>query len=462
MPLNLPNFRPLSASEAGGFGGFDLNAAIKSGLGNYKLYQQAKNEPAKLREALIAAQLQNQINQPKANHAEEITMADLQNTRSGTGLNQANINRIAQDIMQKREATQRQNNLINLIRGGQPNATQPNGSGHPGHMTPHGYEGSLTGASVDDFYANTGPDRQAEQEAVDRIDRANNGGNMESSIPSIRPTLAQNLNQGLQNTQGNQSQIPGNTELDRMNYVYDNYPSARKDLKDMGFVREKTKELPHEKMERQINTANIKEQTKINIIRAQQISELAKDLTLAGIDTNGIHEILTGQDSLGTGITKTLIGKLGWGSEKLGAFNERALRLQAQMARALSSRGGVGAANIVASGKPSTWKSTSENIGITDAYADHIKNEFDLLNQEYKSLTGKSLPYTLPEYVQNIGKKVDDNIFKPKTVFNSADEYHSYMKSLPPNQQNIVIEALKEKSKPRKYQNIEIKVLGEK
>ena len=165
---------------------------------------------------------------------------------------------------------------------------------------------------------------------------------------------------------------------------------------------------------------------------------------------------------MGTGITKTLIGKLGWGSEKLGAFNERALRLQAQMARALSSRGGVGAANIVASGKPSTWKSTSENIGITDAYADHIKNEFDLLNQEYKSLTGKSLPYTLPEYVQNIGKKVDDNIFKPKTVFNSADEYHSYMKSLPPNQQNIVIEALKEKSKPRKYQNIEIKVLGEK
>ncbi len=206
-------------------------------------------------------------------------------------------------------------------------------------------------------------------------------------------------------------------------------------------------EMPQEKMEREISTSNIKEQGKLDVKRAQQLRETAKDLELAGLDINGIHDILTGPDSLGTGITKTLLGKLGLGSQKLGEFNERALRLQAQMTKALSSRGGVGAANIVASGKPSSWKSTSENLGLTSAYADRIKNEFELLNQEYKGITGKDLPYTLPEYVHNIGNKMNNNSFKPKTVFNSENEYHDYMKSLKPEQQKMVIKAIRESSR---------------
>lgn len=202
-------------------------------------------------------------------------------------------------------------------------------------------------------------------------------------------------------------------------------------------------ELPTEKMQREVSTANIKEQNKSDIKRANLLKDTARDLELAGLDINGIHDILTGTDSLGTGITKTLLGKFGWGTEKLGEFNERTLRLQAQMTKALSSRGGVGAANIVASGKPSTWKSTSENLGITKAYAERIKNEFNLLNKEYKSITGKKLPYTLPEYVKNISKKINSNMFLPKTEFNSEQEYHDYMQSLKPEQRKIVINALR-------------------
>jgi hypothetical protein len=141
------------------------------------------------------------------------------------------------------------------------------------------------------------------------------------------------------------------------------------------------------------------------------------------------------------------VGKLGFGSEKLGELNERALRLQAQMTKAISSRGGVGAANIVASGKPSSWKSTSENLGISKAYAERIKNEFGLLNQEYRNITGKDLPYTLPEYVNNIGKKIDKHSFKPKTNFTSAKEYHDYMKSLSPEQRKMAIKVLRGASK---------------
>lgn len=206
-------------------------------------------------------------------------------------------------------------------------------------------------------------------------------------------------------------------------------------------------EFPDEKMNREIYSDNIKGQNKLDMDRAQALRESAKDLSLAGIDINGIHDILTGPDSLSTGVTKSLIGKLGFGSEKLGELNERALRLQAQMTKAISSRGGVGAANIVASGKPSSWKSTSENLGISKAYAERINNEFELLNQEYKNITGKDLPYTLPEYVHNIGKKVDSLTFKPKVKFNNSKEYHAYMSSLKPEQRKIALKAIREASK---------------
>lgn len=206
-------------------------------------------------------------------------------------------------------------------------------------------------------------------------------------------------------------------------------------------------EFPQERMQREIETNSIKGQNDIDMKRAQELRESAKDLQLAGVDINGIHDILTGPDSLNTGITKTLAGKLGWGSEKLGSFNERSLRLQAQMARALSQRGGVGAANIVAGGKPSSWKSTSENLGITGAYAERINNEFNLLNQEYRNITGKDLPYTLPEYVHNMSQKINSSIFKPRTSFTNEKEFHSYMAKLKPEQRKAVVKALREASK---------------
>ncbi len=390
------NYQPLSKLTASDFGSFDLGAAIKSGLDNAKAFQEARYRPRNLENEAYGKELSNKINAGKAKYAEQQSLADLQST-------QTNTSNVAQQIKQKRADMERMNALRKYLSGGgsmpESGGKSDNGSWSPGHMTPHGFEGSIAPTNPDNFYANTGEDRQAEQEAVDRIDSANNN---QSFIPSA-PSFGQKIKQGMQ--QNNNK--PGSSELERANYLWDNVPSSRKDLKAMGFERDK--EHPYEKMEREIATSTAKEQTKINLKRAQQISEAAKDLSLAGMDINGIHDLLTGPDSLGTGITKSLMGKFGWGSEKLGAFNERALRLQTQMTKALSSRGGVGAANIVASGKPTTWKSTSENLGITEAYAERIKNEFDLLNKEYKGLTGKELPYTLPEYVHNIGKKMEDS-----------------------------------------------------
>jgi Rod binding domain-containing protein len=208
------------------------------------------------------------------------------------------------------------------------------------------------------------------------------------------------------------------------------------------------KETPEQKRENDIKDAAVKEQQTIDIKRAQDIKEAAKELQLSGLDIDAIHDILTGPDSLSTGVIKSVIGKVGFGSQKLGELNERAIRLQAQMTHALSSRGGVGAANIVASGKPSSWKGTQENLGITKAYAERIKNEYDLLNNEYKQIMHKDLPYTLPEYVQKINNKINKHInFKPKTKFSSEKEFHDYMKGLKPEERKLTLKVLREASK---------------
>lgn len=74
MPIQYPNFPKLTSGD---MGGFDLGAAIKSGLGNANLLQEAKYKPRNLQEALIAAQQKNQMNAPYAENANRVFNADV-------------------------------------------------------------------------------------------------------------------------------------------------------------------------------------------------------------------------------------------------------------------------------------------------------------------------------------------------------------------------------------------------
>ena len=474
MAIQYPNLPKLSAAEIGGLGGIDLGAAIRSGLENANLYQEAKFKPKQLREETYAKQLANKINETKAEYARQQELANLGYTNSGISLNKANVNRIIQDMAMKKLQQQQEMAFQNLISGGE-------GQFHtPQYNYPQ--TGNIINRSgiqnINDYSDNgmsaEGPGPSKSASAYDTFPgrRANTP---KSSMNN--PSLIDNIHQGLGNRPNEQIIQEGNPNLKNINDVYERYPQYRKKLELLGFKKSQTVnfdpktgnasivttmpngeikvsstgttqiETPEQKSRREINTKKQEEQNKLDIKRAQQIKEQARDLELAGVDVSGIHDILTGPDSLGTGITKTLIGKLGWGSEKLGEFNERTLRLQAQMTKALSSRGGVGAANIVASGKPNTWKSTSENLGITRAYAERIKNEFNSLNKEYKKITHENLPYTLPEYVRNISKKIVDKTFKPKTSFDSEKDFHNYMKTLTAQQKQIVLNSIRGSTK---------------
>jgi hypothetical protein len=203
-------------------------------------------------------------------------------------------------------------------------------------------------------------------------------------------------------------------------------------------------EFPEEKQAREVSTDALKAQNKQSIERAQEIKELAKDLMLEGLDVDGIHDLLVGPDSLSTGIWAGVQGKTGWGTTKAGELKERAVRLQASMAHALSSKGGAGAAKIAEGGKPSIWKSTAENLGITKAMAQHISSEFKYLNDEYKTITGQDLPYTLPEFVASTAKAVQKHQFTPETKFTSDQEVRKYLSSLPKNERKQALKKIRE------------------
>lgn len=89
MPFNIQPFNfKLTGKD---LGGFDLHDAIQKGFKSYKDYHEAANTPKRLSEALLAAQLQNKINKPKAEDAQnwyELEKRGLSDTHGLSGLNQ--------------------------------------------------------------------------------------------------------------------------------------------------------------------------------------------------------------------------------------------------------------------------------------------------------------------------------------------------------------------------------------
>lgn len=238
MAIQYPSFSGASDTTPGIP---DYQKAIASGLANYIQANQAKYTPRNLENEAVKAEQYNMERKPYAENANRIFNADI-------GGKEGTLKKLMFDMAMKKREYEQQQFLNNLLNGGEPNAPSSNngelpGINKPGHMTAHGFEGSLTGVPAQDYYANTGEDRQAEQEAIDRIDRSESGNNFtaSSSIPSV--PLAQNIKQGLaSNTKNNNEQIlsPGNESLSRINDIWENYPEYRKELEKRGLKKTQT------------------------------------------------------------------------------------------------------------------------------------------------------------------------------------------------------------------------------
>lgn len=170
MPIQYPNFPKLNAAD---MGAFDLGAAIKSGLGNYNLYQEAKYKPRNLQEALIASQQKNQINAPYAQNANRVFEADVGNKEGELSL-----------LGYKKKLMEAQ-------------AMQAGAS-------------AAKAKQIADLYASVMNDNGAQNNRSNQEQQAENQGTM--------PSYAQNLNQGMQQPNVNPGQMAqsGINQKDKM------------------------------------------------------------------------------------------------------------------------------------------------------------------------------------------------------------------------------------------------------
>ncbi len=199
MAFNIPGVPfKLSAQD---MGGFDLGKAIQSGLQNYNTFQEARFKPKNLAEDLLAKQLQNKINQPKADYAKDITLADLAHTRAGTQglMDEHGMRGLRQQLLQQQvnQAQYEQDLNKSLFGGGQ----QSNQGGMPS------------------------PGGQSEQAG-------------ESSIPSLRSNIESGMQQ---NAQPEPNVVnPGNPNLYHLDEIYNSDPRARQYLDKKGFKQTRT------------------------------------------------------------------------------------------------------------------------------------------------------------------------------------------------------------------------------
>lgn len=157
-----------------------------------------------------------------------------------------------------------------------------------------------------------------------------------------------------------------------------------------------------------LQLAVLKEQHKADIKKILELEDMAKNLVTTARDVGGIQHLLAKKEDL-TGIKAGAADFLGQAGAEMGEFNERATRLQAQLARMISQRGGEAAARIAAAGKPNKWKNHAYNVGITDSMQKNIEAEFNDLQKQYRELTGKDLPYTLEDAFYQATKRVAES-----------------------------------------------------
>jgi hypothetical protein len=165
------------------------------------------------------------------------------------------------------------------------------------------------------------------------------------------------------------------------------------------------KETPDERMDREVETAE----------RKENVKEGSK-LVTAGRTLQGVHEkaaklkkLLEENPGL-TGIRQGTLSNLNLSQSKaLAEFDQTARRLQADMARYGSQRGGAQALKWAERAKPSNFRSEKYNLGMIDSILEDVQGEHENMSDEYQTRLKKNFP--IKGFGQKKGKmvKVRDN-----------------------------------------------------
>ncbi len=158
------NYQPLSKLTASDFGGFDLGAAIKSGLDNAKAFQEARYRPRNLENKAYAEELANKVKEPYAQNAGRAFEADIGGQEATTGLTKENTykQKILNQFLNEREPAE-----INEIKA---RGNYYNSGGSAGSTGSKDYQNYVNSVAQD----NPGLNQEQLRQATDIIAKGGN------------------------------------------------------------------------------------------------------------------------------------------------------------------------------------------------------------------------------------------------------------------------------------------------
>lgn len=231
---------------------------------------------------------------------------------------------------------------------------------------------------------------------------------------------AMSVNSGLplqvNNEAGEQELHPGNprlTQLDRIaglvpgipkpvthinnGMLLTQYPSGRITAQKIPGIKPISQETPEARQKRETQT---RIDAATGIEDAKQASKLqtsGRDLLNLVTRAQKIKKLLDENSDL-TGLRQGGLAALNLSqSKKLAEFDQTTRKLQADMARYGSQRGGAQALKWAERSKPGTFKSVDYNQGMIKSILDDSKADYDEMASEYKDRTGKEFPLKFPE-----------------------------------------------------------------
>jgi len=171
-------------------------------------------------------------------------------------------------------------------------------------------------------------------------------------------------------------------------------------LKEKILQARRAGETPEEKMQREIKTRTTVSENVEGNKEGNKIKNQIRSLINLSNLTNDATSILNENPNL-TGIGSGLSTKFNLSNNPaLGKFSTITGKMQAEIGRYASQRGGIQSVKWAEKIKPSEWKSENYNYGMLDESQQNIIDEYNSLASQYKDITGKDINLKLPSFMK--------------------------------------------------------------
>lgn len=183
-------------------------------------------------------------------------------------------------------------------------------------------------------------------------------------------------------------------------------------------------ETPEEKGKREVKESGEKKAAASSVSTQQALENQADSLINAAMGYNKLASL----HKANPGLTHPWAGfKVEHGltnSKELGEYAGTAKDIQAQLAKGLSTRGGVGILQSAGTMKPHVGNREKFNLGMISSGWEKMLNDMTTVNNRYKELTGKNLP----QYEKLLSLNADyKKIFPPKNYSNLSPQMQKWI-----------------------------------